>query len=124
MRRAKLRRKYFDVRSDLPKMTNVKVTTGFINERLGSDLKADEIKQLLENVEFIVDIAGDELTVNYPFWRTDIEIPEDIVEEVGRLHGFDKLPVVLPRKQIEPATLNAGLSLKSKLRRTLSSAGR
>lgn len=119
----KVASEYFDVRGDLPEKKKVKVSTKFINDRLGSSLKSEEIKKLLENVEFAVDVSGDELTIEHPFWRTDIEIPEDIVEEVGRLHGFDKLPVELPRKQIEPASINDNLELKAKLRRTLSAAG-
>jgi phenylalanyl-tRNA synthetase beta chain len=48
----------------------------------------------------------DELEITAPFWRTDIEIPEDIVEEVGRLYGYDKLPLELPKRDLTPAKVN------------------
>ncbi|HUB92873.1 MAG TPA: phenylalanine--tRNA ligase subunit beta, partial [Verrucomicrobiae bacterium] len=101
----------------------VPVMTGFINTRLGLKLSAAEIKQLLENVECIADVSDDTVTITAPFWRTDIELREDVVEEVGRLYGFDRLPLELPKRSIEPATKNAGLELKSRIRNVLAKAG-
>jgi len=101
----------------------VRVSISFINTRLGLELAASEIKVLLENVEFTVGAEGDELTIKAPFWRTDIEIPEDIVEEVGRLYGYDRLPLVLPKRSIVPAQRNAVMDLKSKIREALSRSG-
>jgi phenylalanyl-tRNA synthetase beta chain len=101
----------------------VNVTTEFINVRLGLKLSADEMAQLLKNVEFDVQQNGDELVVKAPFWRTDIEIPEDVVEEVGRLYGYDHLPLVLPRRDLTPASKNPLLELKGKIREALSGAG-
>lgn len=101
----------------------VTLTTNFINSRLGLSLGTSEISHLLSNVEFSVNIEADSLTVKAPFWRTDIEIPEDIVEEVGRLYGFDHLPMVLPRRSILPAAKDALLETKAKIRAILSKAG-
>ncbi|HET7629767.1 MAG TPA: hypothetical protein VFK03_00165, partial [Candidatus Saccharimonadales bacterium] len=93
-----------------------------INSRLGLNLNAGEISQLLANVEISVDADG-ELNAQPPFWRTDIEIPEDIVEEIGRLYGFDKLPRELPKRSIKPAEQNQLMSLKTVIRQRLSRAG-
>jgi phenylalanyl-tRNA synthetase beta chain len=101
----------------------VAVTVDFINQRLGLRLSADEMKNLLSNVEFDVQADGDNLAVKAPFWRTDIEIPEDVVEEVGRLYGFDRLPLELPTRPMTPAAKNPMLELKQQLRETLSRAG-
>jgi phenylalanyl-tRNA synthetase beta chain len=101
----------------------VKVAVEFINARLGLKLTADEMKKLLENVEFKGEINGDELTVMAPFWRTDIELREDVVEEVGRLYGFDKLPLELPRRDLTPTAKDPLLELKAMVRERLSRAG-
>ncbi len=95
----------------------------FINARLGLHLTADEMKLLLENVEFVVEVNGEELTIKAPFWRTDIEIPEDVVEEVGRLYGYDHLPLDLPKRSITPAVKNEMLDLKSRARTALARSG-
>lgn len=101
----------------------VPITTAFINARLGLDISAEAVQRLLQNVEFAVAIDGDTLTVTAPFWRTDVETREDVVEEVGRLHGFDKLPLVLPKRSITPVTKDPLLQLKSRIRATLAKAG-
>jgi phenylalanyl-tRNA synthetase beta chain len=120
---AKLASDLIDIKNFKDKDLGVKVNSTFVNERLGLDLNPVVMQKLLQNVEFVVELSGDELSVVAPFWRTDIEIPEDIVEEIGRLHGFDHLPQVLPSRLIIPATENRTFNLKSSVRSTLSSAG-
>lgn len=96
----------------------------FINERLGTSLELEDIKRILQNVEFAFPaIEGRGLLIQPPFWRTDIHILEDVVEEVGRLQGFDKLPLVLPPRSSAPAHVNQVLAWKSKVRNALASLG-
>ena len=99
------------------------ITAEFIGERLGVRLEDAEIKQLLENVEFKVDIDDRGLNVYGPFWRMDIEEPEDIVEEVGRLYGFDELPRQLPRRSTKAAPKAIMRELKRQLRDKFSRMG-
>ena len=105
---------------------NIDIDSKFINERLGLDLSDNDICDLLNNVE--IKSHGPEEELNYiciqsPFWRTDLELPEDIVEEVGRLYGFDKLPRQLPMRSIKPAPRNPRRQLKQAIRQSLSRAG-
>lgn len=101
----------------------VTVSAGFINDRLGLELSPAEMKELLENVEFKVAAKGGELTVSAPFWRTDVELREDVVEEVGRLYGYDHLPLVLPPRDLAPPPRDRLLDAKSDIRARLSKAG-
>ncbi len=101
----------------------IEVTTKFINERLGSKLNTDEIIALLTNVEFEAHEASGPISVTAPFWRTDIEIAEDIVEEIGRLNGFNQLPIALPRRSIAPVSPEPMRVLKSDLRTAFSRSG-
>jgi phenylalanyl-tRNA synthetase beta chain len=94
----------------------------FINSRLGLGLSRDEISRLLDNVECSVSTEKD-IVVTPPFWRTDLQLPEDIVEEVGRLYGFDKLPRELPGRSTKPAAKNAGREQAQRIREALSRAG-
>lgn len=118
-----LANKLFDEKSDLKAWPPVSTSVSYINQRLGLDLDSTTISNLLSNVEFGVTINESELTFAPPFWRTDIAIPEDIVEEVGRLYGYDKLPLALPRKDLASADQEPQLKLKAELRQLLASAG-
>jgi phenylalanyl-tRNA synthetase beta chain len=106
----------------------------FIRERLGVDLPKRDMVRLLGNVEFpLCEDCGwdqqdtvdndDDLHVSVPFWRTDIHEPEDVVEEIGRLYGFDNLPQELPARSISPAPKNAHFEMRRKIGQILSGAG-
>jgi phenylalanyl-tRNA synthetase beta chain len=114
----------FDRYEALPQTRMASVTPAFINERLGLELEKSDIETLLSNVEFGITNSDDE-TVHYtvPFWRTDIELPEDVVEEVGRLYGFDRLPRELPRRTIRPATVAPSQQLDDTVRSKLAAVG-
>lgn len=115
----------FEKDDDLP-FRIVRVTSSFINQRLGLKLDQKVIRELLGNVEIGSDSPDDHDTyfdVLPPFWRTDIDEPEDVVEEVGRLYGFDKLPRELPVRSIKPAKENPSRELKWSIRELLSRAG-
>lgn len=101
----------------------VAVTPQFVNERLGLELTAKDITRHLTNVEFEVAEKKGELHIIAPFWRTDIAIAEDIVEEVGRLIGYDHLPLDLPLHSLQPAQKNQDLELKKRVRNILAAGG-
>jgi phenylalanyl-tRNA synthetase beta chain len=101
----------------------VSLSAAFINDRLGVELSIKEIQKLLNNVEFKVQVTGGNLQITTPFWRTDIGIPEDIVEEVGRLYGYDHLSLSLPPRDLTPTNLNPDIVFKDRLRDILTSAG-
>ena len=101
----------------------VTVSAKFINDRLGLQLPAHEMAELLINVECKVELDDEELTVTAPFWRTDIAIPEDVVEEIGRLYGYDHLPLDLPERGLAPAPKNPLLTTKARIRDLLAQAG-
>jgi phenylalanyl-tRNA synthetase beta chain len=101
----------------------VNLSAKFINARLGLKLSEKEIIKLLKNVELDAHTALGEICVTPPFWRTDIEIPEDVVEEVGRLYGYDHLPLELPGKKMNPSVIDEELRTKQLIRSKLASLG-
>ena len=105
----------------------LKIEPEFINDRLGLELSSDEMEQLLRNVRFACYVdrdAGDSaISFTAPFWRTDIELPEDVVEEIGRVYGFDKLPRELPTRSMKPASQNKARVLKQAIRESLARSG-
>ena len=105
---------------------NIDINSSFINQRLGLQLTDSDIYTLLNNVEVHNHGPEDELgymCIQVPFWRTDIELKEDVVEEVGRLYDFGKLPRELPQRSTKPALKNPRRELKRQIREQLSRAG-
>lgn len=112
-----------DVQANQSLNPPLRVERAFINSRLGLQLSPEIITSSLVNVEFKVRVEADSFNITAPFWRSDIEIPEDIVEEVGRLYSFDKLPLELPKRDLTPAVKNKMFELKAAIRDGLSRAG-
>ncbi len=99
----------------------VKITTDEINGLLGTEYDDDLIVTTLENVEFSISKKDNALEIKSPAWRTDIHIKEDIIEEVGRLLGYDNIAPVLPLHAT--AEKNSMFELKRRIREILARMG-
>jgi phenylalanyl-tRNA synthetase beta chain len=63
---------------------------------LGVDFGIAKIKETLESLGFECQTKGEsELLVSIPYWRTDIKLADDLIEEVARLIGYDKIPTTM-----------------------------
>ena len=76
------------------------VTRSKTNSLLGLSLSIDEIASLIKRIGADVTASEDALTVTSPFERTDLQIEEDYIEEVGRLYGLDKIESVVPQQNV------------------------
>ena len=82
----------------LPARKAVVLRPARVRRLLGVDLDDAAMIALLENVHLAVRRDDDEqLSVVPPSFRFDIEIEEDLVEEIARLHGYDAIPAVAPQ---------------------------
>ncbi len=69
-----------------------------VGDILGADIGADESAEILARLGCIVDRGPDAHAVTVPWYRTsDLMREIDLIEEVGRIHGFDRIQAVLPR---------------------------
>lgn len=95
-----------------------------INSTLGSKFMASDVIDTLHNVEFDADLADAAvIRTTTPYWRSDIHIPEDIIEEIGRLNGFDSIEPTLPLRDftaVHPTTFD---TLRAGVRKALVRAG-
>ncbi len=67
-----------------------------IKKVLGIEISKEEVISIFEKLGFTVKDNGDELNVTVPSRRRDIKIVEDLIEEVGRIYGMDKIEGKLP----------------------------
>ena len=69
-----------------------------VNELLGIEIKAAEVKESLERLGFEVEAAAKagEFEVTVPSFRTDVEQGADLVEEIARVYGYNKIPSTRP----------------------------
>lgn len=68
-----------------------------INDNLGSKLSDDEVGEILRKLNFSFERSNTEFKVTLPTRRQDMSGYQDIVEEVGRIVGYDQLPLTLPK---------------------------
>jgi phenylalanyl-tRNA synthetase beta chain len=83
----------------IPVPPPVVLSLDWLNRKLGRAVPEDEVRRILESLEFRVEeIAPRVFSVFVPTWRAtkDVTIKEDLVEEVGRMIGYDSIPPVAP----------------------------
>jgi phenylalanyl-tRNA synthetase beta chain len=114
-----------------------------VNRLLGTDLAAAEQRALLARVGVETEAAGDVVAVPVatspkplavdaagaeaivaivPTWRSDIAVEADVAEEVARIHGYERVPEILPHTPM-PAYRRQPLGLRDRVRETLAGAG-
>lgn len=86
--------------SHLPKRAPVRLRTARLARVTGLDLPADAVERILHSLGFSVrEIEGGHEVVP-PSQRFDIEIEEDLIEEIVRVYGYDRVPTAVPRGEI------------------------
>ena len=79
------------------------VTHALIEERLGVLIDKKYIKSTLKELDFEVTFQDKSYHIKVPHSRAkDMNIPEDIVEEIGRFYGFDQIPAIVPLRAMKP----------------------
>lgn len=92
-----------------------------LEKKIGVTLRPKEVIKILEQLGFGLKIKGEELSVTIPSWRAtkDISIAEDLVEEIIRIYGYDKVEPSLPAFSIVPPEINTLRELEKKVKNIL-----
>lgn len=93
-----------------------KITKEKINKVLGVEIDDENIKDAFDRLGFNYKYENNEYVVTIPNRRLDVSIKEDLIEEVGRLYGYDKIESKLPTLP----TKRGGYSLITKYRKDIS----
>ncbi|MEK4200955.1 phenylalanine--tRNA ligase subunit beta [Cytobacillus sp. FSL K6-0265] len=101
----------------------ISITIDKINRVLGTTLSVSEANNILERLQFTTVVEENEMTVTVPTRRGDITIEEDLVEEVGRLYGYDNLTSTLPGGTASAGSLTPYQKKRRIVRQYLEGAG-
>jgi phenylalanyl-tRNA synthetase beta chain len=91
-----------DVYLEKQKERTVMFSGPMVANKLGITIANSEIETILNNYNFSFDREGDDFKLFVPPLRLDLVIPEDMVEEIGRIYGYDKVKPVLPEINFTP----------------------
>ena len=93
-------REWADVYPRPQEPVRVNLRPALIDDVLGTHVPLEEAESILKRLNFHVKVMGDgEWDILPPVFRLDVTIPEDLVEEVGRVYGYDRVPPTLPGRR-------------------------
>jgi phenylalanyl-tRNA synthetase beta chain len=101
----------------------IELPVGEVERIMGVTVPKDEIVHILESLEFVVSDGGDVLTVTVPQHRLDVTIPADLIEEIARIYGYDRIPTSLMSDELPPQRSNVELEVEEQVRDILVGAG-
>jgi phenylalanyl-tRNA synthetase beta chain len=107
----------------LPELGPISLTARFTGNLLGIPMDATEIATTLAQLGFAVEQDGATLTVMPPYFRRDVSLPEDLVEEVGRMIGYSRVPSTLPGRRVEVTTTASPAPIEDAVRDVCVGAG-
>ena len=119
-------REWADVYARPQEPVRIRLKPWLVDEVLGVHVPLEDSEAILIRLGFHVRALGDgEWDVLPPVFRLDVTIPEDLVEEVGRVYGYDRVPPTLPGRRHDkwtPAVPSQGRRLDV-VRQVLAGAG-
>jgi phenylalanyl-tRNA synthetase beta chain len=109
----------------------VEITPAEVRRMLGMDVPAAQIRDILQRLEFAVEDVDSApegadtapLRVSVPWFRLDVSIPADLIEEIARVIGYDQIPTTLMDDALPPQWRNWALEGKEQVRDLLMGAG-
>lgn len=78
----------------LPKKREIRLFDNDVTQLLGIPVSAVDVKRILTALGFVCKRETDKWLLMPPAWRFDINLQEDVIEEIARLNGLDKIPMV------------------------------
>jgi phenylalanyl-tRNA synthetase beta chain len=95
-----------------------------VERNLGIRFEVKEVVELLESLEFGCEVISDDaVRVTVPEHRLDCQYPADLIEEVARIYGYDRIPVTEMADRLPPQRANRDLDLEEEIRDVLSACG-
>ena len=115
---------HHDTNPNIVSLKSIPLKVSDVTDRLGFEPKPEDVKSWMTRLGAQVqELSYSEFTVIPPSFRGDISIKEDLIEEFGRLHGYEHIPEKLPTMGFAPSAHANQYNLSLKLNRLLRSEG-
>jgi phenylalanyl-tRNA synthetase beta chain len=102
----------------------IKLDLDYLNSLLGVNIPKAKVLQILKRLDFKILKQGQKsLLVEAPTIRTDVSLVEDLIEEIGRINGYDKIPAVFPLLPLAIGKKNNQLFIGELVKDILKEAG-
>jgi len=102
----------------------IKLDLDYLEKLLGIKIPVREIKNILKRLDFkLMEVRLPLIKVEVPTRRLDISLPEDLIEEVGRIYGYQKIPSVFPMAALVPPERNLEIFWEDLTKNILKEAG-
>jgi phenylalanyl-tRNA synthetase beta chain len=108
---------------DLPQRRPVRLRPARVAKVLGVAFTAERIAELFSRLDLGFVREGEDFVVTPPSYRFDIEIEEDLIEEIIRLHGYDNIPVLKPRAALSMMPQSEAVRPLPQIRQILADSG-
>ena len=113
-----------DVYPGVGEKAPVHLTEARIEQVLGISIEMERVREVLESLAFECEESGENgLKVSAPYWRTDIGIEDDLVEEVARISGYDDIPTTPLSGRIPPNVPDDARDLRDAVKDILAGCG-
>ncbi|HHW08502.1 MAG TPA: phenylalanine--tRNA ligase subunit beta [Firmicutes bacterium] len=113
-----------DVAEPLPRPQEIRLRPHRVNRLLGTSIAPAEMKEYLTGLGFAICAEQeDEWTVTVPTFRRDVTLEADLVEEVGRRYGYDRIPATIPGELSAPGNDSPRQARLEKVRQACMRAG-
>ncbi len=108
----------------VPAVKDIPLRLSRISQLTGTAIDAKEVIKILQSIGMTVGNAGkDYYLVTPPTFRVDIKREIDLIEEVIRIYGYDRVPVTLPNVAVVETASNPRMDLEEKIRHILIGTG-
>lgn len=101
----------------------IKLNKNKISKVLGLEISSDEIVDVFNRLGFKTIVDKENYVVDVPSRRMDIKIEEDLIEEIGRIHGIDNIEGKLPTEEIKPGKRTYSYEIEKIVKENLISSG-
>ena len=109
--------------AELPSRRPVRLRQARVAKVLGVSFSAGQIENIFTRLGFVFTRESDDFIVTPPDYRFDIEIEEDLIEEIARLHGYDEIPSRPPLACLSMLPQNEGVRPLFRVRQILADRG-